>query len=81
MWVCQLLKVMGPCDAIVVSIAEGLSNRKVEPRKEALVAEPSFRILAVGEERTASMRESPAGLGSVQWPQCGCLAFVSPPMM
>ena len=44
------------------------------------MAEPSFKILAEGEDRTASMIDEPAGLGRVQWPQWGCLALVSPPM-
>ena len=67
-WSCvlQLEKRTGPCETIVVSIAEGLSKRQVDPRKEARVAEPSFRILADGEERTASMIEEPAGFGRVQ---------------
>ena len=63
----------GPWEATVVSMAEGLSKRKVEPSiKEARVAEPSLGIFAVGEW--------PAGLGRVQCPQWGCLEFVSPPM-
>ena len=67
-WLCvlQFEKATGPCETTVVSIAESLSNREVDPRKEARVAEPLLTILAVGEERTASMIEEPAGLGRVQ---------------
>ena len=65
-WVFQLTKVTGPREATVVSIAEGLSNRWVAPRKEARVAEPSLRIRAVGQDRTASMSARPAGFGSLQ---------------
>ena len=79
-WVFQPLKVTGPRETTVVSMAEGLSNRRVDPRKEARVAEPSLRIFAVGEAWIASMSVRPAGLGRVQWPQWGCLEFVSPPM-
>ena len=50
----------------MVSMAEGLSKRCVESRKEARVAEPSFRIREVGEEWTASMSEAPAGFERVQ---------------
>ena len=60
------MKVTGPWETTVVSMAEGLSKRCVEPRKEARVADPSFRIRAVGEERTASMSEAPGGFGRVQ---------------
>ena len=41
-WVLQSLKVTGPWETTVVSMAEGLSKRCVDPRKEARVAEPSF---------------------------------------
>ena len=64
----------------MVSMAEGLSKRRVEPRKEARVADPSLRIFAVGEAWIAFMSEWPAGFGRVQWPQWGCLELVSPPM-
>ena len=81
-WLCilQVEKATAPCETTVVSIAEGLSDREVDPRKEARVAEPLLSILAVGEERTVSMIEEPAGLGRVQWLQWGCLALMSPPM-
>ena len=68
-WVLQSEKVTRPFETMVVSMAEGLSKRRVDPRKDARVADPSLRTRAEGEERTASMSVVPAGLGSVQWPQ------------
>jgi hypothetical protein len=65
-WVLQSEKVTRPSETTVVSIADGLSKRSVDPRKEARVADPSLRIRAVGEERTASMSVIPAGLGIEQ---------------
>ena len=55
----------------MVSIAERFLKRRVDPRKETRVADPSLRTRAVGEKRTASLSEMPAGLGIVQWPQWG----------
>ena len=64
----------------MVSIAEGLSKRLVDPKKDALVADPSFRMVAVPAERTARTRDNPAAFAPEQCPQRGCLELVSPPM-
>ena len=79
-WVLQFLNDTRPCETTVVSIAEGLSKRLVDPKKEALVADPSLRMVAVPAERTARTRDIPAALAPRQWPQRGCLELVSPPM-
>ena len=76
----QFLNDTGPCDTTVVSIAEGLSKRLVEPKNEALVADPSLRMVAVPAERTARTSDRPAAFAPKQCPQRGCLELVSPPI-